>query len=87
MQRMLRVQVCELDYVNLSLYDAGHRYVDGIFVVFGISFLISCFSCLALFFCLVTGCTGKNYLLRKHLFHCRNCIRYLSVESSVQHTK
>lgn len=30
------------------------------------------------FFC-VTGCTDKSYLLRKHLFHCRNCLKHLCV--------
>lgn len=33
----------------------------------------------ALSFFFVTGCTDKSYLLRKHLFHCRNCIRHLCV--------
>lgn len=59
------------------------RYMHGIPAVFGISFLISGFSCLVGFcswgFFNITSCTDKSYLLRKHLFNCRYCIRHLCV--------
>jgi len=51
-------------------------YIHGILAVFGISFLISGFSCLALF---LSQVVQVRYLLRKHLFHCRSCIRLLCV--------
>lgn len=84
------VQVYELCFVSLRLYDAGHTYTHDILTVFGISFLISGFSCLALFFSSLSQIVERR-------FTCSGGISFIAetalgislffVEMCVQHTK